>query len=63
MKSDVAAEKKRAEVAADEVWLDFQSTMDSYIAGSCTRKFMEACFQDFKHCHNIERGLRHEPED
>ena len=58
--SDLAAEKKRAEVESDLAWRDLQGAMSSYIVGSATRNYLDGCYLDFQLAHNTERGLRHE---
>ena len=61
--SDLAAEKKRAEVYADEYWVELQDSAKDFFRGGVTLNDFHAKWLCFQQAHNIERGLRHESED
>jgi len=58
--SDLAEEKKRAEVEADKTWWVFVETINEYLAGSENRATLENEFLSMQQARDIERGLRHE---
>ena len=61
--SDLAEEKKRAEVEADESWWVFVETINEYLAGTENRATLESEFLAMQQARDIERGLRHELEN
>ena len=58
--SDLAAEKKRAEVESDEAWDFLQTYMEHFKKGSISMNLIDKVYLDFQLAHNTERGLRHE---
>jgi len=61
--SDLAEEKKRAEVESDEAWAVLVDFSESLIDGETAINEWERVYRDFKLAHNTERGLRHELEN
>ena len=59
----IAAEKKRAEVESDDVWVMFSDAMEQFIDGEASLNDTERHFRNFKLAHNTERGLRHESDE
>ena len=58
--SDLAAEKKRAEVDSDEACQRLWAAFEVYRDGDLMFNTLDAAFLDFQLAHNTERGLRHE---
>lgn len=61
--SDLAAEKKRAEVESDEMFEELKETMSIFLLGECKLSTLDADWENFKLAHTTERGLRYETED